>query len=244
MLEEVRPSSSDTKEEKAAREGLPTSRTPRPTTPTPAPVDVKAPKREDTRTAEEKVEGLNTHVADMAREIEKKKKEIERLKVVSINFNKQGQILKGKKEESESLSKQVARLNEQVANLTNLVNETNTKNDLVAESLRAEIALKNETITSLNATIAHQSQRIQSLEEELAITKGDMDDVKDELLCVREDLESTQEQLEKEKQETEVLRAAMLGVSPPFFIQTAMLILHNRMKLPWVPYSSAQSWIA
>lgn len=43
--------------------------------------------------------------------------------------------------------------------------------------------------------------------------KGDIGNVREELDCVREDMAGLQDELESEKRQSEVLYAAMLGVS-------------------------------
>ncbi len=133
--------------------------------------------------------------------------------MVSNDYNKQGILLKGKKAESESVVKQVSQLTERLTNPTNLVEETDAKNDLVQDSLRKELELKDISIAELKATVTHQAATIKRLEGKLETTKDNLEVTKDELECMREDLESVQEELEKEKKETEVMRAAMLGVS-------------------------------
>lgn len=93
----------------------------------------------------------------MKRAIEKKQEEINRLKKVSIEYNKQNQQLKGKKHETATLAKQVYDLTDQVANLTEMVKQTNAKNNLVQESLREDLKMKERMIRKLSATVARQN---------------------------------------------------------------------------------------
>ncbi|KLO05228.1 hypothetical protein SCHPADRAFT_947090 [Schizopora paradoxa] len=211
----------------STRSVTPTPSTPMPSTSTPVSATPNPdPKSPSTPRPEDKIAGLKTNVSNMERGMEKRNAEIQRLKGVVAEYNKQNMALRsGRKTDNDIHQKQITQLQEQIFELTALVNNVDDRNLSMVKELKDELVEKDRIIEHLNAYVkeleadlALANARIASMEERMALADGELGitimqgaTTKEELEIMKEKLEEAEKKLEVEKHEHELVRAALLG---------------------------------